>query len=81
LQGTWLTNILGIGKASAVALSKAGWNVVLTARRLEHLKEVAILCPNETLILAGDLLDEPFVKGLFEVAHAHFGMWPLRHLH
>jgi len=63
----------GIGKQSAIALSKAGWHVVLTARRLDHLKETASLCPNETLILAGDIMDEPFVKGLFEVATKHFG--------
>ncbi|KAF8195492.1 hypothetical protein BJ912DRAFT_144051 [Pholiota molesta] len=63
----------GIGRHSAIALSKAGWNLVLTARRLNELKETEALCPNETLILAGDITDEPFVKGVFETAVAHFG--------
>ncbi|KAH9480276.1 Glucose 1-dehydrogenase [Psilocybe cubensis] len=63
----------GIGRASAIALSKAGWKLVLTARRLEQLKETALLCTNETLILAGDITDEPFIKGVFETAVSHFG--------
>ncbi|KAF9485863.1 NAD(P)-binding protein [Pholiota conissans] len=63
----------GIGRHTAVALSKAGWNIVLTARRLGALKETESLCQNETLILAGDITDEPFVKGVFETAVAHFG--------
>jgi hypothetical protein len=67
------TSLLGIGRHSAIALSKAGWNLVLTARRLNELKETEALCPNETLILAGDITDEPFVKGVFETAVAHFG--------
>ncbi|PPQ77468.1 hypothetical protein CVT25_011338 [Psilocybe cyanescens] len=63
----------GIGRHSAIALSKDGWHLVLTARRLDQLKETALLCPNETLILAGDITDEPFIKGVFEVALSHFG--------
>lgn len=66
-------NSPGIGRHSAIALSKAGWNTVLTARRLAGLKETAAMCPNETLILAGDITDEPFVKGVFDAAVAHFG--------
>ena len=63
----------GIGRHSAIALSKAGWNIVLTARRMAGLKETALLCPNETLVLAGDITDEPFVKGIFDATIAHFG--------
>ncbi|KAF8967070.1 hypothetical protein BDZ97DRAFT_563853 [Flammula alnicola] len=63
----------GIGRHTAIALSKAGWNIVLTARRLGGLKETEALCPHETLILAGDITDEPFVKGVFDTAISHFG--------
>lgn len=65
--------IPGIGQRTAIALSKAGWHLVLTARRLGGLKETAALCPNETVILAGDITDEPFVKGVLDTAVAHYG--------
>ncbi|KAJ7638314.1 hypothetical protein FB45DRAFT_902499, partial [Roridomyces roridus] len=64
--------VTGIGRASAVALSKAGWNVVLTARRLEALEETASLCET-TLVLAGDITDEEFVKKLFQETVERFG--------
>ncbi|KAF8909003.1 hypothetical protein CPB84DRAFT_1959119 [Gymnopilus junonius] len=62
----------GIGRESAIALSKAGWNVVLTARRLDQLNETAQLCPGETLVLAGSIIDEPFVKSVFEATTKRF---------
>ncbi|KAJ6454527.1 hypothetical protein C8R47DRAFT_997127, partial [Mycena vitilis] len=57
----------GIGRESAIALSKAGWNIVLTARRAEALEETASLCVSaeKCLVLAGDVTDEAFVKNLF----------------
>jgi len=63
----------GIGKHSAIALSKTGWNVVLIARRELELQKTAAQCPNPVLVLAGDITDEPFVKQAFEVAKSHFG--------
>jgi hypothetical protein len=66
----------GIGQATAIALSTAGWKIVLTARRLGELQETSKRCPNETLVLAGDIIDEPFVKGIFDTAVAHFGRLP-----
>ncbi|KAF8158258.1 short-chain dehydrogenase/reductase SDR [Crassisporium funariophilum] len=63
----------GIGRHSAIALSKVGWNVVLTARRREALLETSTQCPGPTLVLAGDITDEPFVVGLFEAAVSIFG--------
>ncbi|KAJ6543995.1 hypothetical protein B0H19DRAFT_1221811 [Mycena capillaripes] len=65
----------GIGRESAVALSKAGWNVVLTARREHALHETALLSESlETcLVLAGDVTDEDFVKKLFSETVARFG--------
>jgi len=65
----------GIGRESAIALSKAGWNVVLTARRADALQETTSLCqsPETTLVLAGDVTDEGFVKKLFSETVARFG--------
>jgi len=63
----------GIGQATAIALSSAGWKIVLTARRLGELQETSRRCPNETLVIAGDITDEPFVKGIFDAAVGHFG--------
>jgi len=40
---------------------------------LDQLEETASQCPNETLILAGDITDEPFVQSVFETATARFG--------
>ncbi|KAJ7711269.1 hypothetical protein B0H16DRAFT_1679084 [Mycena metata] len=60
---------------SAIALSKAGWNVVLTARRTDALQETASLCesPENCLVLPGDVTDEEFVKRLFSETVAKFG--------
>ncbi|KAK7061212.1 hypothetical protein R3P38DRAFT_2828154 [Favolaschia claudopus] len=67
----------GIGRASAIALSKAGWNVVLTARRADALRETASLCdsesPEKCLVLPGDVTDEEFVKKLFGETVSRFG--------
>ncbi|KAJ7477286.1 hypothetical protein B0H11DRAFT_2173827 [Mycena galericulata] len=65
----------GIGRASAIALSKAGWNVVLTARREDALRETSLLCESteKCLIFAGDVTDEEFVKKLFSETVSRFG--------
>ncbi|KAJ6567432.1 hypothetical protein DFH09DRAFT_1247410 [Mycena vulgaris] len=65
----------GIGRESAIALSKAGWNVVLTARRADALHETSLLCesPANCLILAGDVTDEEFVRKLFAETVSRFG--------
>ncbi|KAF7330917.1 hypothetical protein MVEN_02431400 [Mycena venus] len=63
----YLNLATGIGRESAIALSKAGWNVVLTARRADALHETSLLCQSSEscMILAGDVKDEDFVKRLF----------------
>ena len=66
---------IGIGKYSAIALSKAGWNVVLIARREQELQETAAQCPNPALVLPGDVTDESFIKKAFEVTTSHFGRY------
>lgn len=65
----------GIGRQSAIALSNAGWNVVLTARRLSALEETSQLLrdPSACLKVAGNIADEAFVKDLFSSAIAKFG--------
>ena len=70
-----LTTAIGIGRQTAIALSNAGWNVVLTARRLSALLETSELLrdPSACLTVAGDISDEEFVKELFSSAIAEFG--------
>ncbi|KAJ7718295.1 hypothetical protein DFH07DRAFT_860443 [Mycena maculata] len=65
----------GIGRECAVALSGAGWNVVLTARRESALRETGSLCPSPDtcMVLAGDVTDEEFVKRLFRETISRFG--------
>src|SRR5690348_5814019 len=65
---------LGIGKASAIALSKAGWNVGLIARRVDKLHETESLClgPGK-LVLPGDVSDEEFIQESFRRVVSTFG--------
>ncbi|KXN88153.1 hypothetical protein AN958_07612 [Leucoagaricus sp. SymC.cos] len=64
----------GIGQASAIALSKAGWNVGLIARREDKLKETEGLCPGPgKLVLIGDVTDEDFIKRSFDQVFSTFG--------
>ena len=66
----------GIGKASALALLKDGWNVVFTARRVENM-EAAIrdagVGPDRALAVKSDVGDAESVKALFAAAKAKFG--------
>jgi len=65
----------GIGKASALALIAAGWNVVLTARRGEQLEAAgkSSAAPERGLAVASDVGDPESVKALFAKAKAKFG--------
>jgi len=66
----------GIGKASALALLRDGWRVVLTARRLENC-EAAIreagVGPDQALAVKSDVGDAASVKALFARAKEKFG--------
>lgn len=67
----------GIGRATAVALSKAGFAVVLSGRRQAELEATVQLAGGEAvqdrlLVVAGDINDEEGVKALFEKAVAKF---------
>ncbi|TFK74762.1 short-chain dehydrogenase/reductase SDR, partial [Pluteus cervinus] len=66
----------GIGRSTAISLSKVGWNVVITARREAALEETRSLCANPDggcLVVPGELTDEEFVIGLFDKATERFG--------
>ncbi|MEM7268017.1 MAG: SDR family oxidoreductase [Pseudomonadota bacterium] len=55
----------GIGRSSAIALSKAGWSVALSGRREGALEETAGMCDGATLVCAGDISDADAVDGMF----------------
>ena len=63
----------GIGRASALALSKAGWSVVLAGRRPEELATTAAAAAGETLAVPTDVAEASSVEALFEAIQARFG--------
>jgi NAD(P)-dependent dehydrogenase (short-subunit alcohol dehydrogenase family) len=66
----------GIGRAVAVALFDAGFDVVLAGRRQATLDETANACsscPGRTLILETDVSDAAAVSRLFETTRAELG--------
>ena len=66
----------GIGKASALALMRVGWNVVLAGRRKELLEGVARegeSTGSRSLIVPTDVADAASIKNLFVRAKETFG--------
>jgi NAD(P)-dependent dehydrogenase (short-subunit alcohol dehydrogenase family) len=63
----------GIGEASALALSKAGYAVVLAGRRKALLDAVAQRCAPASLAVATDVADPASVAALFAATKAKFG--------
>ena len=63
----------GIGRSTAVALSKDGWSVVLSGRRVDALEETAALCPGETLTTPGDIASPESVDAMFAAVKDKFG--------
>lgn len=64
----------GIGRAAAVALAGAGWNVVLAGRRADALAETAALAGGGgVLAVHTDVTDPDAVTALFAAAQAKFG--------
>lgn len=66
----------GIGKASAIALAKAGYNVVLAGRRLEPLQNAAREAETHgvrAVAVATDVGDHAQVKALFAKTKQAFG--------
>lgn len=66
--------LAGIGRSSAVALSVAGWAVVLSGRRKQELDETAALCgPGPALAVVGDITKEEDVVALIKAGEDKFG--------
>jgi NAD(P)-dependent dehydrogenase (short-subunit alcohol dehydrogenase family) len=63
----------GIGRASAVALSEAGYRIVLCGRRLAPLQEVAGECSGDALVVTTDVSDSGSVENLFAQIQTEFG--------
>lgn len=63
----------GIGRAAAVALSKAEWTLVLTGRREAQLLATADLCAGAPLIVPTDICDLESVKHLFRQTKKKYG--------
>src|SRR5258708_36260630 len=55
----------GIGRAVSIALSSAGFAVVLAGRRREELERTATLAPGETRVAPVDITNPESVKALF----------------
>ena len=55
----------GIGRAVSIALSSAGFAVVLAGRRREELEKTAALAPGETRVAPADITNPESVKALF----------------
>jgi 3-oxoacyl-[acyl-carrier protein] reductase len=65
----------GIGKAIALELASKDVNLVLTARNIHDLEEVAFACKQkeaEALIIPGDLADPDFPLKIIEKSRDHF---------
>ncbi|TFK85614.1 short-chain dehydrogenase/reductase SDR [Polyporus arcularius HHB13444] len=65
----------GIGRATSLALSKAGWTLALFARRANQLQETRELCsdPSKVLLVDGDVSNEDDVLKLFRLTIETFG--------
>ncbi len=63
----------GIGRASAVALAKAGWRVALAGRRPEELEATAAQAPGAMLAVPTDVADPEQVAALFARIQGEFG--------
>jgi NAD(P)-dependent dehydrogenase (short-subunit alcohol dehydrogenase family) len=63
----------GIGRASAQALSRDGFALVLAGRRREPLEETAKSLAGEHLVVPTDVGDAASVEALFAAAKAKFG--------
>jgi NAD(P)-dependent dehydrogenase (short-subunit alcohol dehydrogenase family) len=63
----------GIGRASAIALGRAGFKVVLAGRKLEPLDEVAALAGDGSVAIACDVREASSVAALFAEVESRFG--------
>ena len=62
----------GVGKATAVKLSNAGFNVILIGRRKDKLEETKSCCNGEPAVVPMDVSNETDVKKCFEMIEKKF---------
>ena len=62
----------GVGKATAVKLSDAGFTVVLIGRRKEKLEQTKAACNNQALVVPMDVSNETDVKECFKMIKKDF---------
>jgi NAD(P)-dependent dehydrogenase (short-subunit alcohol dehydrogenase family) len=63
----------GVGRATSLALARAGWRVVIAGRRESPLTAVCAERPDQLVAIATDVTSEKSVRSLFEQAAARFG--------
>jgi NAD(P)-dependent dehydrogenase (short-subunit alcohol dehydrogenase family) len=63
----------GVGRAAAIALADAGFEVVLAGRRLDALHETAVLCEGPEHAVSCDVTDPEAVAALFAGIETQFG--------
>ncbi len=63
----------GVGRAAAVALAGAGFEVALTGRREVPLEETKALCAGRGTVMASDVSDPKAVAALFAAIERQFG--------
>jgi serine 3-dehydrogenase len=63
----------GIGAATALDLSRAGCNLVLTSRRMEKLEALASTLPGPSALLAADIAEPGVPEQLLALAKERFG--------
>jgi NAD(P)-dependent dehydrogenase (short-subunit alcohol dehydrogenase family) len=63
----------GIGRASALALAKAGFKVAICGRREDALKETAAAAGKDMLVLPCDVTDPDAVEAMFAEIESSFG--------
>ncbi len=63
----------GIGRSVSVALSHAGWTVVLAGRRREPLEEAAAEAGGDAVAMTCDVCDAASVQALFGAIQERFG--------
>jgi Dehydrogenases with different specificities (related to short-chain alcohol dehydrogenases) len=70
----------GLGRATALELSRRGARVVLVDRAGDDARRTAELLPGESLVVEADVTREDEVAGYLEAARTRFGSIDLHHL-
>jgi len=63
----------GVGRACAVTLANNGYNVIVTGRRMDTLKETVGLIPTSSTAIACDVTDPEAVDALYDQIEADQG--------